>query len=395
VRRSRGTLAERVSQSGVFAAAALRYWLLVFPRVASELRHVRRLAGRIPDPALRQTALEALGKRGNLEGAAAFATFAPRRQRRSVVRAVVSFQAIYNHADMLAEQPGGDPIGGSRHLHEALLAALDLDRVDGLAVRQDLGAVSARDNDGGYVAALIERCHAALAQLPAYACVAPSAQRAAVRIVDFQSLSLGSDGELKSWARRQIPTDGGLEWWEIAAAGGSSLGVHALIAAAASPSLGEQDVAAIEAAYFPSIGALHSLLDSLVDRSEDAATGQLSLIGCYPSVVDGAAGLRRLTEAAAAAARQLPDARAHSLLLAGMACSYLAMPEASTPEAESLARGVRASIGPSAGAMLHIFRLRELAARVTPGASAVGSSSRSGAAARVETGERGADARVA
>ena len=83
--------------------------------------------------------------------------------------------------------------------------------------------------------------------------------------MDFQSLSLGSNGELESWARRQTATDNGLEWWETAAAAGSSLGVHALIAAAASPMLDEQDVAAIEAAYFPWIGALHSLLDSLVD----------------------------------------------------------------------------------------------------------------------------------
>jgi tetraprenyl-beta-curcumene synthase len=381
----------------MFAAAALRYWLLVFPRVASELRRLRRLAGRIPDPALRHAALEALGKRGNLEGAAAFAAFVPRRRRGSVVRALVSFQAIYNHADMLAEQPSADPVARSRSLHEALTAALELDRADGRAAPQGLeaGDVGLGDVDGGYVAALVERCQAALAQLPAYARVAPPAQRAATRIVDFQSLSLGSGGELESWARRQTPTDSGLEWWETAAAGGSSLGVHALIAAAASPRLDEQDVAAIDAAYFPWIGALHSLLDSLVDRSEDAATGQLSLVGCYPSAVDASAGLQRLAGAAMEATNSLPNAQVHALLLAAMACSYLAMPEASTPDAEPLARSVRASIGPFAGAMLRIFRLRELAARVLHGTGAIAGSGRSGAPARVETGERGADARVA
>jgi tetraprenyl-beta-curcumene synthase len=386
----------------MFAAAALRYWLLVFPRVACELGRLHRLAGQIPDPILRRTALEALGERANLEGAAAFAAFVPGRQRRHVVRALVSFQAIYNHADTLAEQPDDDPTCRSRHLHKALLMALDLDQSDGFAVPRGVWArdavaagIDAGEIDGGYMAALVDRCRAALTQLPAYARVAPTAQTAAERIIDFQSLSLGVDGELESWARRQTPIDCDLEWWELAAGAGSSLGVYALIAAAASPMLDEQDVAAIEAAYFPWIGALHSLLDSLVDRSEDAATGQLSLVGCYSSAVDASVGLQRLASAAMEATGSLANAQAHSLLLTAMACSYLAMPEAFTPDAEPLARGVRASIGPLAGTMLRIFRLREFAARVLHGTGAVAGSGRSGAAARVETGERGADARVA
>jgi tetraprenyl-beta-curcumene synthase len=390
VRRSPGGWAERVSQSRAFAAAALRYWLLVFPQVCLELRHLRRCATGIPDPTLRRVALDALAKRGNLEGAAAFAAFVPWPQRRSTVRALVTFQAIYNHADMLAEQATADPVGESRRLHEALLGALDLDGV--LADGRGLGPVS---DDGGYLAEIVASCRGALRRLPAYAAVAPSAWRAAARIVDFQSLSLGMEGELESWARQQIPADSGLAWWETAAAGGSSLEVHALIAAAASPTLRERDVAAIEAAYFPWIGALHSLLDSLVDESEDAATGQLSLVRCYPSSQQAAVGLRGLAASAVTAARALPDAHAHSLLVAAMTCSYLATPEASTADTEAIARGVRASVGALARPMLSIFKLRELAARIVSGPGAVSATGRAAAPMRVDTGERGADARVA
>src|SRR3954452_18767345 len=101
----RGHGAGRLSPAVAFARAALRYWLTVFPRVSSELRHWRRSASRIDDPSLRQLALASLAKRGNMEGAAAFATFVPWRARGSVIRVLVAFQTIYNYADLLAEQP--------------------------------------------------------------------------------------------------------------------------------------------------------------------------------------------------------------------------------------------------------------------------------------------------
>jgi tetraprenyl-beta-curcumene synthase len=392
VRRGLGGIADGLSLSGIFARAALRYWLAVFPRVALELRHWRRRAARIDDPALRRLALDALGKRGNMEGAAAFATLVRRRHRRSVVRALVAFQAIYNHADMLAEQPDGDPVGNARALHEALLVALD-PGVD----RPAHSARGAGCEDGGYLAEMVDRCHVALSRLPSYASAAATpARRAAARIVAFQSLSLGELGELESWARRQAPASGGLEWWETAAAAGSSLGVHALIAAAASPMLRERDVAAIEAAYFPCIGALHSLLDSLVDEAEDAATGQLRLLDCYPSPLQAAAGVRRLAETALTAARELPGGRAHALLVAAMACSYLAAPEASTPGAQAVARAARASVGRVARPMLLVFEMRRQAGRLASVFAATSpAGQKTSAPARVDTVERGADARAA
>lgn len=390
MRRFFGERAELALQHLVFAEAAFRYWLLVFPQVVRELRHWRRRATEVSDAALRRIALDALGKRGNLEGAAAFAAFAPWRHRRSVVRALVAFQVIYNHADMLAEQPSVDPVENARRLHAALLVALNLDADSG-----GRGLTVADYGDGGYLAEIVERCRTALSRLPSYAAVAPSAQQAAARIVAFQSLSLGAQGGLESWARRQTPPDSALEWWEIAAAAGSSLEVHALIAASASPALCQRDIARIGAAYFPWIGALHSLLDSLVDEAEDAATGQLSLVGCYRSRQDATASLRKLAQSASTRARELPGGRVHALLLAAMTCSYLAAPEASSAGAQAAARIVRASLGPLARPMLLVFKLRRLAAPrgLAPVAARAGEEAT--APVRVESGERSADARAA
>ena len=93
----------------------------------------------------------------------------------------------------------------------------------------------------------------------------------------------GGYDALERWARAQTPVGSGLEWWETAASAGSSLCVYALIAAGAQRRLDAREITHIEQAYFPWIGALHSLLDNLVDVAEDHATGQHNLIGCYAS----------------------------------------------------------------------------------------------------------------
>jgi tetraprenyl-beta-curcumene synthase len=340
-----------------FAVAAFRYWLSIFPRVCLELRRWRRRARRIADPAVRAAALAALAKRSNMEGAAAFAVLASSRRRAGVAHALVAFQAIYNHVDMLAERhPGGVSVDQARRLHHALLVALDPEDVAGL----DLLRLDGSGADDGYLAALVERCHAALSRLPSYPALAPLAHVAAARIVEFQSLSVGPQQELEAWARREAPPGAGFRWWETAAAAGSSLGVHAIIAAAASPTASRADAAAIDDACFPAIGALHSLLDSLVDLDEDAVAGQLRLLDCYPSRADAAAGMGALMRRALTAARQLPRGRGHELLVVAMACSYVSVPEAMTGGASDVARAVRAELGARAWPALLVFKLRRL-----------------------------------
>jgi tetraprenyl-beta-curcumene synthase len=353
----------RVALGAVFASAAWRYWTGVFPRTCRELRHSRQRAGEIPDPVLRQLAFDAQRKRGNLEGAAAFATFAPRRSRAAAVRALVAFQSAYNYLDLLAEQPRAEAIVGGRRLHEALLAALDP-----AAPRLDYYAYYPQREDNGYLDELIGTCRTALATLPSYASVAAAASRSAERIVEFQSLNLsesqGDHDTLAQWARAETPAGTGLQWWEAAAAGGSSLGVFALIAAAAGPVVSSEEQEQIENAYFPWIGALHSLLDHLVDTSEDAACGQRSLVGYYASPAEAAERMQMLAAEALRAARALPQGRRHAVILAGMAGYYLSAPEASAPRALPVTEKVRETIGRLMGPALLVFKARRLAGRL-------------------------------
>jgi tetraprenyl-beta-curcumene synthase len=328
-----------------FAGAAQRYWLRVFPRVCREVDRWRGRAGAIPNPALRQAALENLrAERLNLDGAAAFAAFAPAVRRPTVVRAQVAFQAAYDYVDTLAEQDNPDPVCNGDRLHCALLVALDP-----AAQPIDYYAHHAHRDDAGYLETLVETCRVALSKLPSFPSVAAPARRAAGRIASYQSLNQGecSGGHaaLERWAREHKLPGSDLQWWEIAAAAGSSLEIFVLIAAAAEQAVCAEDAAAIEAAYFPWIGSLHTLLDSLIDRREDAAAGQGSLLDHYASSQDAAAGLARLAVESLRHATALPHGCRHSLVLAGMASHYLSAREATLPEALPASRSVLAAIG--------------------------------------------------
>ncbi|MGA8364671.1 MAG: DUF2600 family protein [Solirubrobacteraceae bacterium] len=350
-----------------FAGAAWRYWLGLFPRVCSERRRRRARALEIPDPLLRRVAIESQRKWGNVEGAAAFAAFAPRRHRGAAARAMMCFQAAYNYLDMLGEQSSSDPAANGRTLHRALLVALD----PGEESHIDYYAHCPQREDGGYLREIVDSCRAALAQLPSYAPVAPAALNAAKRIVEFQSCNTGErQGDLRAlerWARAATPPGSDLCWWEVAAAGGSSLCVYALIALAAEPELDPRTVAAVTDAYFPWIGALHSLLDNLVDATEDRATGQHSLIASYASSQEAAVRMRLLAERSLGVAATLAGGRAHTLILAAMASFYLSTPEASAAQALPVTRAVLDTLdGPARMAMV-VFRARLAARRLVPG----------------------------
>jgi tetraprenyl-beta-curcumene synthase len=351
----------------------------VFPGVCAERRRREARAQEIPDQLLRQVVVDALRKWGNIEGASAFAAFVPRRRREAAARAMVCFQAAYNYLDMLTELPNTDPVANGRLLHRALLVALDPE-----AEHLDYYAHHHLHEDGGYLAETVDGCRAALAQLPSYAAVAPAALRAAERIVAFQSCNTGEvQGDylaLERWARAHTPRGSGMRWWETAAAGGSSLGIYALIAAAAEPHVDPEEIAAMETAYFPWIGSLHSLLDNLIDAAEDYATGQRSLVGCYASPCDAATRMGMLAERSSHAAQALPGSR-HTLVLAAMASFYLCTPEARAPEAAPVADAVLEALGEPARMAMTVFRSRLALRRLAP--SAPGAPARRGGGAEV------------
>jgi tetraprenyl-beta-curcumene synthase len=357
----------RLALASGFAAAASRYWLGVFPLVGRELRHWRHLAHQIPDPVLRQLALVTQRyERGNLEGAAAFAVLVPHGQRERVVRALVAFQAAYDYVDTLAEQPSTDPQANGRQLHLALLTALDP-----AGDHADYYEHACGDRDNGYMRNLIDTCRSAFGALPSQASVAEPALRAARRMIAYQSLNHGAHTDtrraLARWAAGLTPAGTGLRWWETAAGAASSLTVFALIAAAAQPVLHAGEAAATESAYFPWIGALHVLLDSLIDRGDDLDAGHHSLVDHYASAEEAASRLATIASGALRATDVLPKSIQHATILAGMTSFYLSAPAVGAPAAIPAAQRVLDTMGALTTPTMAVLRARRTAGRLLTG----------------------------
>jgi tetraprenyl-beta-curcumene synthase len=354
------SVAGRLRLAAGFMQAAFCYWLSVYPWVCHEVAQLRRRAREIPDDELRGLALETIAsKRGNLDGAAAFAAFVPFAHRRTVVRSLLAFQAAYDFADTLSEQPSDEPSANARTLHESLLVALKP-----TGAHPDYFSHSRCPQDGGYLAGIVDACRKSVGALPCYGLVADSVCRAARRIVVYQSLNVacpqGCYGDYARWAGSETPAGTGLCWWETGASAGSSLAIFALIAAAAGQGLDDGGVAAIEAAYWPWIGALHTLLDSLVDHVKDVAAGQQSLISNYGSSTATAVGLQRLSARSVSLAHELGEDSQHLILLAAMTGLYLSAPEARAPHALASTSSVLETMGELAKPTMIVMSLRRV-----------------------------------
>jgi tetraprenyl-beta-curcumene synthase len=322
----------------------------VLPRVRTGLRGWESAASGIPDPVLRGHALSALREKGtNVEATAVFAILAPRRTRPAAVAAMTALQVAVDYLDALGEQPGPDPLANGLQLHRALVDGLDPG-----GPLEDWYRHNPQSDDGGYLAQLVGACREALGALPAAEAVLPLAREAARRCGEGQShthaAELGpasASASLEAWAS-SLDAPPGYAWWELAAGASSSVAVHALIAAAASPGTAGAEAEAIDAAYCPPIGALTVLLDDLVDRDADRDAGAHNYIAYYESGGEAADRLGFIAARAKGAIDSLPRQRQrHAAILAGVAGFYLSAPGAGSAFARPAARALLDALGPA------------------------------------------------
>jgi tetraprenyl-beta-curcumene synthase len=315
----------------VAISALAAYAVSVVPVARRELKRWRRTAASMPDSELRAMALDTLsGERMNAEAATVFATLAPRRQRSAAVRALCAIQVLVDYVDTLSEQTAVHPLQASLSLHAAIRDALaDHPPTDGASYYAGFSV----GDDGGYLVELMHACSRELRRLPSFAQVRPVAQAAARRCAAGQSYThaarSGDRESFAEWARTLDRCDG-LAWWEAAAGASSSVAVHALIAAAADRSTTAREAALVDAAYYPPIGALTVLFDSLIDRDEVVAER-----------------IAAITRRAQAAVQPLRRRRRHEAIVAGVAGFYLG----ASDRVEGVAL-VRARVAPLLGGVV-------------------------------------------
>ena len=280
-------------------------------------------------------------------GAALFAATTPRRwppAGRALVRALVAYQVMCDYLDTLAERPSRDPIRNGAQLHRALADAVTI------GPHTDSYRNHAMPDDGGYLAALvIACCRESCATLPAYASVRTAALREAARneVPGINHAPAGvREPALRAWAAAARADDataiGDASWFELAAAGSSSLAVLALIAAAADPATTADTAEQARRAYFPWIEALSTLLDSAASPTASAIAeqGELNFVSWYPTQAAAIARLRDVTARALAGARSLPRGERHVVLVVGMVAMHVSEPGAWRPSAEPVTRAV-------------------------------------------------------
>jgi hypothetical protein len=344
------------------ALANALYWPSVAPVVAGELTRWGQAAARIDDRALRALALAKLTEEHfNAQVAATLATLAPRNARTATVRAIVALELLFDYLDGRTELPCADPIEEGARLFEAFTGALSCTPGTREATAVKLGD-DERVPDREYLQALGDRAREQLYGLPAAQRVDEVARASAARCASAQTLlhagAILGDGPLREWACEQSPSSG-LGWREYATGSASSvLAVHALIAAAADPQTTTDEARRIDAAYL-AIGAVITLLDSLVDETVDAARGEPGFIRLYDTREQLARELCALTREALERAHEAPHGKHHAMTLAGVVAYYTTHPGAREPHARGLVAAVRRELSPTvwpALAVMHGWR---------------------------------------
>jgi tetraprenyl-beta-curcumene synthase len=358
---NRGDQAVRGGSLRLFAGAARRYWLGVFPAARSIQRRLLRSAKAIPDPMLRADALAAHREKGsNSEGLAALAVLAPAGRRAEVARSLVAYQLMLDYLDGVSERPTAHPLANGHALHRAFEVALDPG-----ADHADYYAHAPANDDGGYLRELIAACRAPLSELPSYPAARDFLLRQARLCRESQALNHALrfapiEDQLDEWAARTASDselEPGFEWWElIAAAAASSLCVGALLSLAATPGRTPAEARRTEAAYFPWASGLNALLDSLVDLDEDPE--EVSHLRRYSSQEEAAERLAAIAVGAREGVAALPDGDLHETILAAMGSLYLINEDAWRPGREPIALAVYGALGPLARPSLVVHLLR-------------------------------------
>ncbi len=332
------------------AVANVRFWPTVAPVMWRELARWKLEAGSIEETELRALALEKLECEAfNAEVAATLATLTPAASREATVEAIVALEVLFDYLDGQTERVSVDPLAANARAFAPFIAA----------VSGQPRAGGQSDSEAEYVWTLTSHVAERAGALRGFGAVRDVAIAAARRCAEAQtrlhaSAAVGDD-QLREWAQA-ASAGSGLQWREyLGGCASSVLSMHALIAAAASPTVSYAEAVAIDQAYL-AIGALITTLDSLVDEQQDAARGEPGFIRLFDDPEQMQTRLTALTKLAASRAREAPNGAHHAMTLAGVAAYYTSHPGARSPSVRPIVGAVRRELAPAIWPALAVMR---------------------------------------
>jgi tetraprenyl-beta-curcumene synthase len=304
----------------------IRFLRRIVPHAALELEGVRSLALSIPDETLKRQALASIdGKAYHVAGACILATFLSERAGRAYVELVAPLESIYDYLDNLCDRHPRVGIEAYPVLHQAIADALDPE-----ATMHDYYAAGPKGDDNGYLARLVARVRRSLRRIDGYERALPAFREAAQLYAEMQTYkhypATRRERACIEWfERRKDRRSADLQWYEFACAAGSQFQVYAPLF-----ELFAGRPHAIQTAYdahFPSVAALHVLLDSFIDRAEDREHGELNFTTLYASETALRDRIVALANASTHNFAALPDPADHQFVLRIMLLFYLTHPK--------------------------------------------------------------------
>ncbi len=345
--------------------ANLRYWTSVAPTVRGELNRWRARAEAIENQTLRELALAKLSEEGfNAEVAATLATLVTHSRRAQAIEAIVALELLFDFLDGLTETPHSSGTLDGERLSQALTDAVSpLD----VAASPNYYEFHAHGEDGGYLAELVATVRERVALLPTSERIADlllaAAKRSAEAQLQIHNLTASERAGLERWARAQAP-EAPQQWRELLAGAASSvLCIHALVALAADPHSTHEQGRRTDQTYLW-ISALPTILDSLIDSSQDRRSSQVGYATLYESSEALVVGLSQIARAAIGHARAAPHSAHHVMTLIGVLAYYGSAPSAAHPPARAAIAPTVRQLRPLIGPTLAVMRTWRLAKRL-------------------------------
>ncbi|MCG0275465.1 MAG: tetraprenyl-beta-curcumene synthase family protein [Thermosediminibacteraceae bacterium] len=299
----------------------------IFPLVETELKKLIRLAERIPDPMLKNQALESIRKKKfHCQGGSVYALY-PGVPLRDMVHFIVSYQTISDYLDNLCDRAGVMNEEAFRQLHLAMTDAL----LPGTSYNDYYMYYPYKD-DGGYLLFLVDECKNFISTLPSYAIIREKVLFLARLYSDLQVYKHLApevrECRMAGWYKNYLDYFPEINGWEFAAAAGSTLGIFMLVAAATDPDLDGLEAWKVFHSYFPWICGLHILLDYYIDLNEDKVNGDLNFVSYYASEIQCLERLKLFYKNSLEEATKLKYPLFHSTVVNGLMAMYLSDPKA-------------------------------------------------------------------
>ncbi|MBM7704847.1 tetraprenyl-beta-curcumene synthase family protein [Metabacillus iocasae] len=304
------------------------FWLMkrvykdILPIVHKELAHWRAFAEKIPNDELRKQALASINEKTfHCEGGGILAILA-KEHMSECVRFIVAYQTISDYLDNLCDRSNSLDPHDFAALHESMPDALTI----GAPLRNYYRFREDQD-DGGYLAALVQTCQQVLTNTLHYPTVSKHLLELAAYYCDLQVHKHVKVEErvprLESWFssyKKNLPK---MEWYEFSACSGSTLGIFCLVAYSFQSTFTEEQALKVKSGYFPYIQGLHILLDYFIDQEEDKAGGDLNFCFYYPHYESMMERFLHFVTEADSHIKGLPNESFHRFINRGLLGVYL------------------------------------------------------------------------